>query len=211
MRPSKGGLLLSMAAAGGLLSILWRMLSYPAEYAVPPAGHVVLLTHKDLPSLRQAANDLASYGQYVLVGVSSAEMIPHFAETAVKGVETMIVDVQEPSHIAHVVYRSGEIARDLHRPLLGVIMLYPGKMTSESNLHGLTYPIADGSFYSDDFDTNVTRSMERALDIRLVDTSLRRALISPLRLLSGAIPLLLETEHYDGRVIIVQPDGFRIK
>lgn len=56
--------------------------------------------------------------------------------------------------------------------------------------------------------------MERALDIRLLDVSLRKALTSPLRLLSGAIPLLLDNEHrsdHGGRVLIIQPDAFRMK
>lgn len=127
---ARGGLLLVLAVIGAFIAFLWRRHSSSSEYADPPTGHLILLTHKDLPSLRQAANALASYGLHVLVGVSSATMVPHFAETAVKGVELTVVDIQEPSHIAHVVYRSREITRDLQRPLLGIVMLYPGTMAS---------------------------------------------------------------------------------
>ena len=126
---ARGGHLTLLALAGALIAFLWRMHS-SSEYPSPPSGHIALLTHRDLPSLRQAANALASYGLYVLVGVGSAAMVPHFAETAVKGVELMVVDLQEPSHIAQLVFRSRELTRDLQRPLLGVVMLYPGIMTA---------------------------------------------------------------------------------
>ena len=124
MKLIPGGLLL--AAIGAMVASLWSRYSLSTEYSAPPPGQVILMMHKDIPSLRRAANALASVGLYVLVGVGSQEMKRRFTEEAVKGVEVVVADLQEPSHVAHIVYRSKEIARDLHRPLVGLAMLYPG-------------------------------------------------------------------------------------
>ena len=59
----------------------------------------------------------------------------------------------------------------------------------------------------DDPHGNSSQLLERALDIKLVDASLRRALISPLRMLAGTLPQLAETREVRSRVLVIQPDS----
>ena len=74
-----------------------------------------------------AANILASKGLYVLFGVASKDMRHYMSQSAIKGVEMIEADINEPASIGNILYRSREITRDLNRPLVGVTLLYPGQ------------------------------------------------------------------------------------
>lgn len=125
------------------LSILLQRFYFRDSNAAPvrPYGHLIILTHKDIPCLHIAAEKFADPGVHVLIGVKSAEMLSRFQSEAMrrkgngdgevlKGIETMLVDLDEPAHIANIVFRSTEMVRQLDRPLIGVVILYPGALHS---------------------------------------------------------------------------------
>jgi hypothetical protein len=111
-----------------LIGIAYRFVEFQRQYISPSSrGHIIVVTHRDLFAINHAVRMLAEeYGIYVLMGVQSKEMVHFLSKDAVKGVELIEVDTTEPSNVAKLVYRSREIIRDLDRPLVGLLMLYPG-------------------------------------------------------------------------------------
>lgn len=80
-----------------------------------------------------AANSLAEEGLHVLLGVPNRDMLHFVSEATVKGVEVLLVDINEPENILRLMSRSRDIIDHLARPLAGVVMQYPGTRLISSN------------------------------------------------------------------------------
>ena len=94
------------------------------------AGGTVLVT--DARGVgREVALALARQGVHVLAGVPTERDKALYTFDINKGVEPMVLDMQQPRDIVEALYRARELIRDLGRPLIGIVLntMYPVSYT----------------------------------------------------------------------------------
>ena len=101
--------------------------SYPVNL-----GGTVLITDAALGPSREAAIYLSSLGLHVLAGVKTDYEAKSFSFDERKGLETIIMDINEPATVANALYRIKEIRRDLNRDLFGVVISNKGLSSNYS-------------------------------------------------------------------------------
>lgn len=80
---------------------------------------------------REIALSLADRGYHVVLGVSSESERKSFNYIYNKGLETILFDMKESSHVADVMYRVEDISRKLHRKLSTVVFV------GDSDIYGI--------------------------------------------------------------------------
>lgn len=93
----------------------------PGIFSTDRTG-TILITDAAYGISRTLALRLAGTGLHVLAGVRSEAEARSFIFERRKGLEPIILDVNEPAQISKVLFRIRQIRRDLDRPLMGVVL-----------------------------------------------------------------------------------------
>jgi len=130
---------------------------------------------------REVALQLAQEGLHVLACVKNDAELRSFIYDKRKGLEPIVADVSNPPELAHLLYRTRQVALELERPLYGLLI---NTASALSDL-GYDYKLHE----QQQLQQQQQQQQGHMVDVDALDTSYKHLLKAPARLVQAAMTM----------------------